>query len=64
MSPPKISNFNFSFKSLLEEQTSRISTLISVFPFNLLNFWSVSTLKILDCISSGISETWSIKRVP
>ena len=32
-------------------------TLISLEPLTLLNFWSISTLKILACVSRGISET-------
>ncbi len=52
------------FKSLLDEQINLTSTLTSLLPFTLLNFWSVRTLKILDWISNGISETWSIKSVP
>ena len=36
-----------SFRSLLEEQINLTSTLISLFPFSLLNFWSVKTLKFL-----------------
>ena len=52
------------FKSLLDEQINLTSTLTSLIPLTLLNFWSVKTLSILDCMSNGISETWSIKSVP
>ena len=33
-------------------------------PLIRLNFWSIKTLKILDWVSSGISEISSIKRIP
>ena len=52
------------FISLLDEQIILTSTLISWLPLILLNFWSIKTLKILDCVSSGISEISSIKRIP
>ena len=39
-------------------------TLISLEPFNLLNFWSIRTLKTLAWVSKGISETSSINNVP
>ena len=48
----------------IRDRINLTSTLTSLLPFTLLNFWSVRTLNILDCISSGISETWSIRRVP
>ena len=38
--------------------------MISLLPFNLLNFWSIRTLNIFDWITRGISETWSINNVP
>ena len=60
----KFPNSISCLRSLLDEQISLTSTLISLLPFTLLNFWSVKTLKIFDCIDSGISETWSTKRVP
>ena len=50
--------------SLLEEQINLTSTLTSLLPFTLLNFWSVKTRKIFDWIANGISDTWSTKRVP
>ena len=50
--------------SLLEEHIILTSTLISWSPLILLNFWSVKTLKILDCVSSGISDTSSISNIP
>ena len=50
--------------SLLDVHIILTSTLISWLPFILLNFWSVNTRKILDCVSSGISEISSIKSIP
>ena len=40
------------------------STLISWSPLILLNFWSIKTRKILDCVSSGISVISSINNIP
>ena len=44
------------FISLLDEHIILTSTLISWLPLILLNFWSIKTRKILDWVSSGISE--------
>ena len=53
-----------SFKFFDVDEISRIFTLIYSDPFNRLNFWSIKTLKILACVSNGISETSSINKVP
>ena len=49
---------------LLVEQIILTSTLISWLPFILLNFWSVKTRSIFDCVSNGISVTSSISKIP
>ena len=56
--------FTNSLKSLEVEDISLILTLISLMPLNLLNFWSIRTLKTLAWVSKGISETSSINNVP
>ena len=53
-----------SFKFFEVDEISLMFTLIYLEPFNLLNFWSIRTLRTLAWVSKGISETSSINNVP